>query len=364
MIKVVPEEQALVVVATEPSNPEIEETTLASSTGSHAGYTLATGTPVIVKDWKSETRFEQGEQLRGMTSSVTVMVRAANRSYGVLGVESVEPRDFGTQDVNFLQALANVIGNAVERREDEERTRHEALHDPLTGLPNRRLFLDRLGGALARRAARRRSVAVLFLDLDQFKLVNDSLGHAAGDELLRRGRPAAARRVCAPATRSRASAATSSSSSCEDIDGPSATRCASPSAIADGAVSARSCSREPRALRQRQHRDRARRAARDAHRGADPRRRRRHVPRQGARPRRATRSSTTAMRARASSSACGSRTTCAARSSATSSAPLPADRRPARRRDRRRSRRCCAGSTRARADRARRRSSRSPRSPA
>jgi diguanylate cyclase (GGDEF)-like protein len=184
VIKVVPEEQALVVVATEPSNPEIEETTLASSTGSHAGYTLATGTPVIVGDWKSETRFEQGEQLRGMTSSVSVMVRAANRSYGVLGVESVEPRDFGTQDVNFLQALANVIGNAVERREDEERTRYEALHDPLTGLPNRSLFLDRLGRALAQSERRQTSVAVIFLDLDQFKLVNDSLGHAAGDELL------------------------------------------------------------------------------------------------------------------------------------------------------------------------------------
>ncbi len=184
VIKVVPEEQALVVVATEPSNPAIEETKLASSTGSHAGYTLATGTPVIVKDWKTETRFEQGEQLRGMTSSVTVMIRAANRSYGVLGVESIEPREFGTQDVNFLQAIANVIGNAVERREEEERTRYDALHDPLTGLPNRSLFLDRLGRAIAQSERRQTSVAVIFLDLDQFKLVNDSLGHAAGDELL------------------------------------------------------------------------------------------------------------------------------------------------------------------------------------
>ena len=184
VIKVVPEEQALMVVATEPSRPEVEETKLASSTGSHAGYTLATGTPVIVKDWRSETRFEQGEQLYGMTSSLTVMIRAANRSYGVLGVESVELRDFGTQDVNFLQAIANVIGNAVERREEEERTRYEALHDPLTGLPNRSLFLDRLGRALANSERRQSSVAVLFLDLDQFKLVNDSLGHAAGDELL------------------------------------------------------------------------------------------------------------------------------------------------------------------------------------
>lgn len=184
VIKVVPEEQALVVVATEPHNPEVEGTKLPSSTGSQAGYTLATGTPVIVKDWETETRFEQGEQLPGMSSGLTVMIRAANRSFGVLGVESAEHREFGTQDVNFMQAIANVIGNAVERREEEERTRYEALHDPLTGLPNRNLFLDRLGRALAQSERRQTSVAVLFLDLDQFKLVNDSLGHAAGDELL------------------------------------------------------------------------------------------------------------------------------------------------------------------------------------
>jgi diguanylate cyclase (GGDEF)-like protein len=77
-----------------------------------------------------------------------------------------------------------VIGNAIERREEEERTRYEALHDPLTGLPNRNLFLDRLGRTLAQTQRRQTSAAVIFLDLDQFKLVNDSLGHAAGDELL------------------------------------------------------------------------------------------------------------------------------------------------------------------------------------
>lgn len=184
VIKVVPEEQALVAVATEPLDTELEGTTLAPGTGSQAGYTLATGTPVIVKDWDTESRFERAEELRSMRSGLTVMIRAANRSFGVLGVQSAEQRDFSTQDVNFMQAIANVIGNAIERREEEERTRYEALHDPLTGLPNRNLFLDRLAGALAQAERRESSVAVLFLDLDQFKLVNDSLGHAAGDELL------------------------------------------------------------------------------------------------------------------------------------------------------------------------------------
>ena len=82
-----------------------------------------------------------------------------------------------------------VVGSQTDitdRREAEQRLQHDALHDALTGLPNRVLFLDRLDQAI-RRAQRRQPencAAVLFLDLDRFKLVNDSLGHAVGDRLL------------------------------------------------------------------------------------------------------------------------------------------------------------------------------------
>jgi diguanylate cyclase (GGDEF)-like protein len=65
------------------------------------------------------------------------------------------------------------------------RTRFQALHDPLTGLANRALFTDRLNQAMARRTRHHQPIALLFCDLDNFKDVNDTLGHAAGDELLR-----------------------------------------------------------------------------------------------------------------------------------------------------------------------------------
>jgi diguanylate cyclase (GGDEF)-like protein/PAS domain S-box-containing protein len=105
----------------------------------------------------------------------------------VLGSVSLRPGDrrFPTADEQRVAGLAaNLASIAISRARAVEQLRHQARHDPLTGLANREVFLDRLEAALAAAEERGDTIAVLFVDLDRFKDVNDTLGHDIGDRVL------------------------------------------------------------------------------------------------------------------------------------------------------------------------------------
>jgi len=160
---------------------------VSASRDSHVGAALDSGTHAIVADWESETRHTMPPVLRtlGAASSLAVVIDGKNRPFGVLDVHATEPHRFTAKDVPFVQAAANVLADAIERHAADQALRYRVLHDSLTGLPNRLSFVDALGDALSKASISGSPVGILFLDLDHFKLINDSLGHHAGDALLR-----------------------------------------------------------------------------------------------------------------------------------------------------------------------------------
>lgn len=101
--------------------------------------------------------------------------------------ESVFYADISTSLITFAGKtyLMGIFRDVTERKQAEEKIKHMAFHDALTSLPNRILFNDRLTLALAHAHRTKEMLAVLFLDLDRFKVVNDTLGHTVGDQLLR-----------------------------------------------------------------------------------------------------------------------------------------------------------------------------------
>ncbi|MEX5720892.1 diguanylate cyclase domain-containing protein [Geodermatophilus maliterrae] len=123
----------------------------------------------------------------GLTAAIAVPLLAGSTFLGVVTASWSQGEASGAADADVLARLRGVgdqASTALQKARLLETVRHQATHDALTGLPNRALFRERLAAALAASPATG-SVGVLFCDLDRFKAVNDTYGHAAGDELLR-----------------------------------------------------------------------------------------------------------------------------------------------------------------------------------
>ena len=109
---------------------------------------------------------------------------AHSEPVGVAELTSAQHHSIDERRLALARTLAFEAAMAIENGRLYHELRHRSLHDPLTGLANRSLFFDRVGHAIARLKRRPEFIAVLFIDLDNFKTVNDTLGHARGDRLL------------------------------------------------------------------------------------------------------------------------------------------------------------------------------------
>jgi diguanylate cyclase (GGDEF)-like protein len=120
----------------------------------------------------------------GARSWLALPLRGGGVPTGYLGLVAREPYVFSDEDMQFFTLVGERVAAALENARRAAELSRMAYHDSLTGLPNRALLVDRLEHTLPRARRRGSAVALLFLDLDNFKVINDSLGHQAGDVLL------------------------------------------------------------------------------------------------------------------------------------------------------------------------------------
>jgi diguanylate cyclase (GGDEF)-like protein len=157
-----------------------------AGSGTQTRHILQSSKQVINVDYKFELDFTPPDYVtaQGIRSAAHVLVNSKTAPIGIISVYAREPGRFVTENVSFLHAIAHVAETAFARKSAEERMNFLSQFNALTGLPNRSLFLDRLAQALAQATRGGWLAGVIFVDLDRFKIINDTWGHAAGDRLL------------------------------------------------------------------------------------------------------------------------------------------------------------------------------------
>jgi len=159
------------------------------SAGENAGLlrrVWATGQPVWLADLAQEATFFRGPQAleAGVHSAFAFPIMVGDEFFGAIELFGGEVRPYDAEVVAFAQNVGSQLGQFIARKQAESNLTFFANHDALTSLPNRFMFNERLTQALARAQRQDTMVAVMFLDLDRFKVINDTLGHDAGDRLL------------------------------------------------------------------------------------------------------------------------------------------------------------------------------------
>jgi diguanylate cyclase (GGDEF)-like protein len=152
-----------------------------------SGRCLLEARPLRCDDSETDPRVDSEVYRQvGVRSSILVpLLLPDDECVGVLTVLASEPYHFGADAIELLDAMADIVATSLHHARESAERDEVGLRDSLTGLANRRLLLDRVAVALARTSRSALPISVFFVNLDGFGVVNDNLGHDAGDQVLR-----------------------------------------------------------------------------------------------------------------------------------------------------------------------------------